>query len=403
MHYPSTRHLVVAIGAAYEGFQSDDNQTFGPREPTDIMRLSFEQSNHSIRLMGALFDAARTGVQSLETTSNILTASLLFANLACLQGQVKQAIEHARSGLKVLQSFEKAQLRREATDTFPVSIAQLRSLLTSIYGQSRCMINDEALVQWEQDPLVSQIQPVVNFASLSEAHSYVEDLWHSLLAFLQQSELNPPNTPDEVARFNAHRELFGLALNSSREALEVLAARQSPDVDDKDSHGFTILRLYHTLIGIRIGINPLEPGLRESAFDNFQTDLTQMLQYCEMIVQGKQQQQQGPSFSTGLGYVMPLHMIAARCRDPRIRRRAVNLLLGARRREGPWDSVRTGKIVMTTMQREERVGDLQTIPSDARVREVKVEFLSERKLRVRYITVADWNARLNGEEDVVEW
>lgn len=353
--------------------------------------------------MGALFDAARTGVQSLETTSNILTASLLFANLACLQGQVRQAIEHARAGLKVLQSFEKAQLRKETADAFPVSIAQLRCLLTSIYGQSRCMINDEALVQWEQDPLVSQIRPATSFASLSEAHSYVEDLWHNLLAFLQQSELNPPRTPDEVTRFNEQRELYGLALKSSREALEVLAARRTPDDDIKDSHGFTTLRLYHIVIGIRIGINPLEPGLRESAFDNFQTDLTQMLQYCEMLVQGKQQQQQGPSFSTGLGYVMPLHMIAARCRDPRIRRRALNLLLSSRRREGPWDSVRTGKIVMTTMEREERLANLQAIPDDARVREVKVEFLSERKLIVRYITVGDWKARLAGEQDVVEW
>jgi hypothetical protein len=419
VRYPSTRHLVVAIGAAFEGFQ-DSATTSSQSRDNDAMRLSIEQSNRSIQLMRTLFDAARREAQSVETTCNILTASILFAYLACLQGQVGQAIEHVRSGLKVLQSFEKARSlihdheHDHPADIFPVSVSHLRSLLTSIYGQIRCMINDEALASWEWDPLVSAISPVLSFSTIFEAHSYVENLWHNLLALLQYTELHPPRTADEMAAFTAHHQLLSRSLDSSREALEVLASQRTSLDDYRDEHGFNILRVYQTLIAIRLRINPLEPGKREAAFDRLEPELEQMLRYCELLVrnqsQGQEQSQQpgnrpSPSFSSGLGYVMPLHTIAARCRNPRIRRRALQLLLSSGRREGIWDAVLTGKFVTTTMEREERLAGLQseTVPSDARVREVKVEFLGERKARLRYITVADWRARLYGEQHILEW
>jgi hypothetical protein len=407
VHYPSTRHLVIAIGAAYEGFQRRADAGLATDECDAASRLAIEQSNQAIRLMSSVFNEARTESQSAETTCNILTASILFAYLACLQGQVNQAIEHVRSGLRVLQSFEKSRRTYHSTNAFPVSIRHLKSLLTSIYGQIRCMINDEALTVWEHDPLVSVIAPVISFSSIADAHSYVENLWHDLLAFLQNSELQPPNAPEELTAFRTHHFLLGQALESSREALELLASGHSPDHDGYEESGLTILRIYHIVIAIRLRINPLEPGNRESAFDSLEPELAQMLQYCEQLVEQRHTQPSLASFSSGLGYVMPLHMIAARCRNPRIRRRALQLLQNSARREGLWDGVLTGKFVTTTVDREERLASMyaaqEAVPSDTRVREVKVEFLSERKAKLRYITVADWKANLQGDEYVLEW
>lgn len=398
VHYPSTRHLVVAIGAAYEGYHGQAIK--GSASGEDALRLSMEQSNQSIQLMSALFDTQNTERHSTETTCNILAASVLFAYLACLQGQVGQAIKHTRSGLKVLQSFEKRRSIEDPSSVFPVSIRHLRSLLTSIYGQIRCMINDEALTAWDWDPLVSPIAPALGFPNLAEAHSYVESLWHNLLALLQYTELHPPTTPEEMSRFTAQHQVLSRALESSQQALELLASRRSPSHDDQDEPGLNILRLYHMLITIRLRISPLDPGNREAAFDNLELELAQMLQYCELLVSS---QSSVPSFSSGLGYVMPLHTVAARCRNARIRRRALQLLLNSRRREGIWDGRLTGRFATTTMEREERLASLETIPSDARVREVKIEFLDEKKARIRYITVADWKARQLGEQHIMEW
>ena len=404
VHFPSTRHLVVAIGAAYEGFQTRSIQ--GPvsnEQSTDAMEFAIEQANQAIKVMGPIFDAARSQNPSTETTCNILTASILFAYLACLQGHVSQAVEHVRSGLKVLQSFEKTKAIEDPTGRFPISIVHLRSLLTSLYGQIRCMVNDDALAAWERDPLVSVVTPVLGFSSIADAHSYVESLWHNLLAFLQYTELHPPTTTDEFARFAVFRELLIRAMESSSQALEMLASQRTTSHDDQDESGFNILRLYHTLIGIRLRINPLEPGQREAAFDNLEADLQQMLQHCELIIRANCTTPKRSSFSSGLGYLMPLHTVAARCRNPSIRRRALLLLLSSGRREGIWDGILTGKIVTTTIEREGRVANLQTVPGDQRIREVKIEFLGERKARLRYITVADWRARLHGEQHILEW
>ena len=402
-HYTSIRHLVIAIGAAYEGFQNRSLDLQTSDEYNNSMKFSMEQSNQSIQLMGALFNAARAEGQSTETTCNILTASILFAYLACLQGHISQAIEHVHSGLNVLQSFDKARAAKHATSTFPVSISHLRSLLTSLYVQIRGIINDEAQRRWERDPLVSTVEPVISFSGISEAHSYVEGLWCNLLAFLQHTELNPPTTTDDVARFTANHQLLSQAFNSSCAALELMASRHAFEDIGQDEAAITILRLYHTVIAIRLRINPLEPGTRESAFDNLQAELEQMLQYCELLVNSSQSAFTRPSFSSGLGYVAPLHTIAARCRNPRVRRRALQLLLTSGRREGLWDGLLTGKIVTKTIEREERLASSNIIPGDSRVREVKVEFLGERKARLRYVSVADWRARLYGEQHILEW
>jgi hypothetical protein len=364
------------------------------------MQLSMEQSNRSIELLSDLMDSVHGGGATVETMYNVVTASILFAHLSCLQGHVSQAIEHARSGLRVLRNFENANPTQTSAQEYPVSLSNLATLLTSFYGQIRCMINDEALVQWDSDPLVSKITLPSSYASITEAHAFVESLWHNLLAFLQHAEMNRHAVSEDLAILSARHQAMWRALQNSRDALDDLAGRDSPNSNDRGEAGLIILRLYHTLIGLRLKINPFDPASRESAFDALQPDLEQMLQYCEILAASPSQ----PTFSSGLGYVMPLHTIAARCRNPQTRRRALYLLLHSQRREGMWDGSLTGQIATKTMQREEEMSLLDSITKeDKRVREVKLEFVAERMARLRYITVADWKAKLQGEQHLISW
>lgn len=53
-----------------------------------------------------------------------------------------------------------------------------------------------------------------------------------------------------------------------------------------------------------------------------------------------------PSFSADLGIVPPLFVVATKCRDPVIRRQAIQLLKSSSRREGMWDSELVARIGM---------------------------------------------------------
>ncbi|KFH47643.1 hypothetical protein ACRE_014590 [Hapsidospora chrysogenum ATCC 11550] len=60
-----------------------------------------------------------------------------------------------------------------------------------------------------------------------------------------------------------------------------------------------------------------------------------------------------PSFSADLGIVPPLFVVATKCREPYLRRRAIQLLRSSARREGMWDSELAARIGEWIMELEE--------------------------------------------------
>jgi hypothetical protein len=69
-----------------------------------------------------------------------------------------------------------------------------------------------------------------------------------------------------------------------------------------------------------------------------------------------------PSFE--LSPIVPLFIVACRCRDPIIRRRAIALLLSYRRREGVWDSLGAGMVAAQCMKKEENLDPDQPLDLD---------------------------------------
>jgi len=60
-----------------------------------------------------------------------------------------------------------------------------------------------------------------------------------------------------------------------------------------------------------------------------------------------------PSFE--LSSIIPLFVVACRCRDPILRRRALTVLLNCRRREGAWDSFGAGMVALQCIKLEEGI------------------------------------------------
>ncbi|KAG6002378.1 hypothetical protein E4U21_003138 [Claviceps maximensis] len=71
-----------------------------------------------------------------------------------------------------------------------------------------------------------------------------------------------------------------------------------------------------------------------------------------------------PSFSADLGIVPPLYVVATKCREPRLRRQAIQLLRSSARREGMWDSELAANIGQWVMHIEESYNPLSPPSSD---------------------------------------
>jgi hypothetical protein len=431
IHYEPIRHLVIAVGAAYESLE--DGEPAGlSQDSGGGMEFALQQCNHAIRQLATISSSrAASDYKSTESTCCILTASVLFIYLASIRGHIAEAIQHVRSAVKVLRDFEQSQspeTRQKSpanSPVFPVPVSQLRAILTSAYGHLRAMSDDVAREDFQsgtRDMLSSSIKPATVFLSVPEANAYVEKLFQNTLAFNQRMELQGRPAPTDTEGLEAvvarHRELCQ-ALDSSWNALDVLAESlgSSPggptDWDQEaDREGIMVLRTYHLLLAVRLRIDVFRPDQRESAFDDLEAHLEEMLQYCEILVANRERRGEDPrrrQVSSGLGYVMPLHMIAARCRNPKLRRRALHLLLTASRREGIWDSYLAGTIASQTLEIEEQGsrsangGDERVLDGDMRVREVKIKLQGEKKALLRFVTVADWKNGGTGTEKIIEW
>ncbi|KAK0715339.1 hypothetical protein B0H67DRAFT_239098 [Lasiosphaeris hirsuta] len=401
IHHPPIRHLVIALGAAYEVFH--DGSVPEHDENVGGMELALRQCNRSIARLGALTTASPGTPQSIETVCCVLTASVLFVYLASVRGHLAEAIGHVRSGMKVLHDFDLSIRHSPSSPSYPVPVSQLRGLLISLYGQLRAMVDDVALeTNTTGDILVSHLKPAIIYISIPEAHRHVEALFYNTLAFCQDAAIRPPTSPERLeAVVGRHRELCGV-LESSREALDVLSKSYDSELagPSRQDKGIMVLRLYHLVIAVRLRIDVLRPDQRESAFDGLEDDFDEMLGYCEKLVEaGHGNTPRKPSCSSGLGYVMPLHTIAARCRTPRIRRRAVYLLSAHSRREGLWDGVLAGRIATHAQGMEE---DIDNVP-DKRIREVKIKFQGDKAALLQFVTVGDWKRGEQGAQQVIEW
>jgi hypothetical protein len=90
------------------------------------------------------------------------------------------------------------------------------------------------------------------------------------------------------------------------------------------------------------------------------------------------------SFALDLGIVPPLFVVATKCRDRRLRREAIRLLMSSPRREGMWDSILCGKVGAWIMEVEEEglapfdpfnpLSFRQVVEADRRVMVKEIDF-----------------------------
>jgi hypothetical protein len=116
-----------------------------------------------------------------------------------------------------------------------------------------------------------------------------------------------------------------------------------------------------------------------------------VLECCRRVVEAERGLSGGGALCrSGLGCVMLLHTVVARCRNPRVRRRALGLLQTCARREGLWDSKLAGRVAAQTLEMEEQALQGGDGCEGLRIREVKMEWYGEKGAFLRFITVGDW-------------
>ena len=224
-----------------------------------------------------------------------------------------------------------------------------------------------------------------------------------------------------IKRFEESGKFFQDTFGKWARAFQAFLDKYSATLDSTSLQGAATLKIHQLIATLSIESykerGPLIQETNNPSWDKYRSECEEIVNLATTIVQmqstpsssPKASGTKAPIFSLDVNIVSPLYIIAHRCRDPVIRRRAISLLYSAPRQEGLWHSVVTAHVCEKIMLVEEAgLGEVKTcedIPQANRIAEVDVKFNMEG--RKGYLTLIR-NKDIGLEpgnifEELIEW
>ncbi|KAG8529743.1 uncharacterized protein KY384_005224 [Bacidia gigantensis] len=226
------------------------------------------------------------------------------------------------------------------------------------------------------------------FTTLEEAGNSLDYHWNHCLQLLTDA--------DKLHEGFKQRGEYLDILTSWKFALDAFVS--STVLDRRGTQLYRVLRLCQMFYYISIHASPDKTDFPETNFDPYYEQHKQIVVWAQEFLRCHAHHCHNgvlePYFCLGMNLIAPLYSVAHHCRDPLVRREAVQLLKTTPRQEGVWDSILTGNVAESLIEMEERglpqVTSRYDIPESARVRGVKLEFDTEGKVcEVKFARMAD--------------
>jgi hypothetical protein len=319
-------------------------------------------------------------------------------------------------------------------------------LITVISG------DQDILLAYDTLPTIPQM-PVSAFNSFEEAHSSMNAYVHEFILFLASLDLGLPRDLPQLQVIIEQHTVLRKRHTAWGKAFDDLLERE-PTATESD---VAKLQVWRTLIDIMLELNFARGGM---AWDGKIDMFCRLVNFAEIVVENQPRRRvvssgtrttttrvSGPHmsrlnskdqhpdpmdcddtapsrsqvdyyqtvsswkpvFSLDIGIATPLYVVVTRCRNPAIRRRALQLLASCNRREGIWDSTLAARVAERMVAIEENGAMSQPvlyasqIPEQARIRDLNTKFGVDRQGVIRYTKNVACGGPDDKWEELLEW
>ncbi|KAL3455684.1 hypothetical protein BJX64DRAFT_59033 [Aspergillus heterothallicus] len=353
---PSIRHAVSAISVIYQDVESSLRH---PAGYVDANPEAQRQWNTAVRSL-----SDRIGALPNESLVP-LVCCLLFTCIEFLRGNVESSLLHAESGLNIL-----ATTLRRSRDAACDSAKIRRFNYTQI-------IEDEIVPMFSRlnilCSLAGRITPPI-YPSTIEQDSPQKDLADSRrrlvaisdtsIRFIGQASLKAAAfqiTIDDLVE----QAKLQTSLDAWREQLTNLIKQTQATGKPVHENASSLLLVHYKVIYIWLRVCTTA---EETASDAHAADFEELLHYAAQVVQpgnlGSMNAEPQP-LSFDMHILGPLYYTALKCRHPLLRRRALELLQFAPRREGVWNAHHAYVTAKRVIALEESHLDERGLPVEA--------------------------------------
>jgi len=409
----SIRYAVVALGALYKTLEK--NSESPPSSPSNAVLDPSDQAQRHWEMAVRQYSNAcisLAAVNSSDTRSNRtrLIASVLLACFDSFVGDHKLAIRQIQNGLGLLEQL-RVEKRQDFTATSDEPVEdELVQMFTRLAIQAKSYdmafhFPDPFVVRLTNNGPQSQEpgSPISEPASTPGSATYqgqIPDRFTSVMEarvawdkltkriFMFRESMFDQAQSGVMGVLPANLRHFGMRFKQEMEdwiaAFDpILHSRTAPGVSSQEKAGIAVLKMTTIMTQILFLMTFSDT---EMQFDAFIPQFKQIVDLALEVIGDEERRaaakrcpdpmfcrhQAGhepdifggyeyatrhikPSFSADLGIVPPLFVVATKCRDPLIRRQAIQLLRSSSRREGMWDSELTARIAMwiTSIEEEE--------------------------------------------------
>lgn len=363
---PAVRHAACALASANQAFEA------GAGACVDLDDFGRQKYSSAIRQHVTILENSNDDVQSLVS---YLASCILFICTELLQFHFKSAAELVRQGIRLLRILLASP---SETTQWPLSIFE--RFLRRLRAQCVSFFGSEGFDELNASRSIEggRLAELKRFNDVESAREHFEQYraWYDNTHWRSAGSQNPSQSLLDVTRLywkvNSH---YGNALHHLQKSLG------GDEVSD-DHRAFALLKLRQLFLSVsqNIALACSSEDERQDAWDAQTMVFEEILDLCQIAMGLSRTQrsmaypdgQASYSFTLDSGTVAPLADVAHLCRDPRIRRRAIELLRLQPRREGLADSLLMACISERIVQLEENdapgnVSCASDIPPTARI------------------------------------
>ncbi|KAJ5802707.1 uncharacterized protein N7503_005157 [Penicillium pulvis] len=347
----SIRHAISAISIIYQDVESS------LRHPAGYVNANPEAQKEWNKAMKSL--SAR--IQAHPNSNLVpLTCCLMFTCIELLKGNVESSMLHVLSGFKILAAL------RPSSDAAQGPGSNLSS-------------NDLKAIEDHIIPIFSRLNVLCSLAGRMTPPIYApttkedfpqEDLAHSrqrLIEILDTCIRFIGKVSIKAAMFQIDVDEFieqikhQTRLNTWRDRLDELLERMQAAGKPAKEDALNLLLVHYKVVYIWIRVCT---AAGEMATDSYHADFEELVRYAEQVVKPGVGMATPQMLSFDIQILGPLYYTALKCRHPATRRRALELLQLAPRREGLWNAHHAYVTAKRVIELEERHLNGQDLPDE---------------------------------------
>ncbi|KAE8391722.1 hypothetical protein BDV23DRAFT_152863 [Aspergillus alliaceus] len=386
---PAVCHAIAALGALHE-FTEDNGMPNGELERKSCHRYSaLDQYNRAI---SALYQ--RLGSNDPHFRLVTLACCIVFIFFEFLQENYGAALTHLDNGLRILAN--------------PRGTTARSSIPRSLYDQDASSLPEDALVRalarldvqaahfdsssnpslWPAEVHISEIQSKhLELSNIHDAKEKLDPIINNIFRFRTKCDIVLRDPSGD--HFDLHVEYQNMRLNLSDHmaAFDRFTARFCPRTV-KEHRGIDLIRLHHLIMTLLLDTML---SLSEMVYDKYLPQMTKCVYMCERIINNLQAEygNRPPTVLMDMGVILILSWLAIKCRDFKIRYRALDLLRTWPHREGPNLSTDFFCSCREAIEIErEGIGRAGLLPEASRVRGISTRKLEGRNAILHY-TMSD--------------